>query len=166
MDANAQNAAEADAGRSLDQVDRESFAPRFTPWDGDAVAIALSGAALSHPAGAPQLCLDGDWQLAEGGKLDDRLGGDWSDAIPAQVPGSVHTALVAAGRLPDPTYGLNQKIARAESFKTWWMRREFTLAESFDGATLAFGGVANRCTVWLNGKMLGSHEGLFGGPDL
>ena len=33
------------------------------------------------------------------------------------------------------------------------------------GEKLMFGGVANRCTVWLNGRMLGGHEGMFGGPD-
>ena len=30
---------------------------------------------------------------------------------------------------------------------------------------LSFGGIANKCTIWLNGKLLGTHEGMFGGPD-
>ena len=37
--------------------------------------------------------------------------------------------------------------------------------ELLENPILSFGGVANRCTVWLNGKKLGSHEGMFGGPD-
>ena len=91
--------------------------------------------------------------------------GAWDDAIPAQVPGSVHTALVEAGRIPESTFGRNQIIARQESFKTWWMRYDFARPADMVGEKLMFGGVANRCTVWLNGEMLGSHEGMFGGPD-
>lgn len=150
---------------SMNALDRQAFAPRFTPWDAEAEEIALVAEPVTHPAGAPRLSLDGEWQLAEGGKLSDRLTGEWDDAIPARVPGSVHTALVKAGRIPETTFGRNQEIARLESFKTWWLRREFAGPADMVGARLMFGGVANRCTVWLNGKMLGGHEGMFGGPD-
>ena len=150
---------------SMNALDRRDFAPRFTPWDAEAQEVALSAESLSHPAGAERLSLDGMWQLAEGGRLSERLEGDWPDAIPAQVPGSVHSALVAAGRIPDPSFGRNQTIAREESFKTWWLRCEFPRPQDMTGEALVFGGVANRCTVWLNGRMLGSHEGMFGGPD-
>ena len=150
---------------TMDAIDRQAFAPRFTPWDEPPEAVALDAGSLAHPASPPSLSLDGEWQLAEGGKLSERLDGDWEDAIPARVPGSVHTALVEAGRIPETTFGRNQEIARGESFKAWWLRREFTRPEDMLGEELRFGGVANRCTVWLNGKMLGSHEGMFGGPD-
>ena len=161
----ASDQAERLAYKSLDEIDREEFAPRFTPWDTEPEAVALDASPIAHPPGREVLSLDGSWQLAEGGKLADRLGGPWPDAIPANVPGSVHTALVAAGVIPDPTVGLNQAIAREESFKTWWMRCDFQRPASVKGDTLLFEGVANRCTVWLNGKLLGSHEGMFGGPD-
>ncbi len=150
---------------SMNALDRESFAPRFTPWDAAPEDVELSAESLAHARGAPSLSLNGEWQLAEGGKLTDRLNGVWDDSIPAQVPGSVHSALVEAGRLPETTFGRNQEIARAESFKTWWLRREFARPDDLVGEDLKFGGVANRCTVWLNGEMLGSHEGMFGGPD-
>ena len=150
---------------SMNALDRESFAPRFTPWDTEPEDIALSRESVAHPIGAPSLSLDGEWQLADGGKLTDRLKGAWDDAIPAQVPGSVHSALVDAGRIPETTFGRNQEIARGESFKTWWMRCDFARPADMVGEKLMFGGVANRCTVWLNGVMLGSHEGMFGGPD-
>lgn len=153
------------AFKSLDEIEREEFAPRFTPWDAEPELVTLDDSPVSHPQGMQVLSLDGPWQLAEGGKLADRLDGAWSDALPAQVPGSVHTALVEAGILPDPSFGLNQAIARQESFKTWWMRCDFPRPAGVRGDALMFEGVANRCTVWLNGKMLGSHEGMFGGPD-
>ena len=151
--------------QSLDDIDRRSFAVQSSPWDGDAEPVALGSEPIAHPAGPAVVALDGEWQLAEGGKVHERLGDTWSDAIPARVPGSVHTALVEAGRLPDPTVGLNQNLAREESFKTWWMRREFRRGDLGERAQLSFGGIANRCAVWLNGKMLGGHEGMFGGPD-
>lgn len=157
--------AERPALRSLDEIEREEFAPRFTPWDTEPELVALNATPIAHPPAPEVLSLDGSWQLAEGGKLSDRLGGQWSDAMPASVPGSVHTALVEAGIIPDPTVGLNQQIARQESFKTWWMRRDFSCPAGFEGDTLMFEGVANSCTVWLNGEMLGGHEGMFGGPD-
>ncbi len=151
--------------QSLDEIDRESFAPRHTPWDLEPEQIQLTAQTADHPTGVPSLSLDGQWRMAEGGKVADRLHGDWPDAIPAQVPGSVHSALVEAGIIPDPTFGLNQTIARQESFKTWWMRCDFRRPANMNGDRLSFEGVANRCTVWLNGKLLGSHEGMFGGPD-
>ena len=151
--------------RSLDEIDREQFAPRFTPWDDEPELIALGEPTIRHPEAMEVLSLNGQWQMAEGGKLADRLHGQWSDAIPAKVPGSVHTALVEADVIPDPTIGLNQAIARQESFKTWWMRCEFKRPPNISGDMLMFEGVANSCTIWLNDKMLGSHEGMFGGPD-
>ncbi len=157
--------AERQIQKSLDEIEREEFAPRFTPWDAEPELVVLDDSPITHPLGMGVLSLDGAWQLAEGGKLADRLGGEWTDAIPANVPGSVHTALVEAGIIPDPSFGLNQAIARQESFKTWWMRRDFPCPASLRGDALMFEGVANRCTVWLNGKMLGGHEGMFGGPD-
>ncbi len=150
---------------SMNALDREAFAPRFTPWDLAAEDVALSAEPAKHPAGRRRLSLDGEWRLAEGGKFADRLQGAWDDSIAAQVPGSVHTALVDAGRIPETTFGRNQEIARQESFKTWWMRCDFSRPADMVGEKLLFGGVANRCTVWLNGEMLGSHEGMFGGPD-
>ncbi|MCY4018838.1 MAG: beta-mannosidase [Chloroflexi bacterium] len=157
--------AERHKKKSLDEIEREDFAPRFTPWDAEPEVVALNAPPIAHPPGMDVLSLDGSWQLAEGGKLADRLGGQWPDAIPANVPGSVHSALVEAGIIPDPTFGLNQAIARQESFKTWWMRCDFPRPAELSGDALMFEGVANRCTVWLNGEMLGSHEGMFGGPD-
>ncbi len=157
--------AEQHIQKSLDEIERVEFAPRFTPWDDEPESLALDNSPITHPQGTEVLSLDGSWQLAEGGKLADRLDGQWSDAIPANVPGSVHTALVEAGILPDPSFGLNQAIARQESFKTWWMRRDFSCPAELRGDELMFEGVANSCTVWLNGNMLGSHEGMFGGPD-
>jgi beta-mannosidase len=101
--------------KSLDEIDNKSFAAGPSPLGSKAVLVTLESGRSSHPAGAPVLALDGTWQMAEAGAERARLQNDWPDAIPAQVPGSVHAALVAAGKLPDPTIGRNQLIVAKAS---------------------------------------------------
>ncbi len=152
--------------RSLDEIDREAFNPGPAPLDLPAVTVDLHPGATELPDGPVTVSLDGTWELAEGGEAADRLGAaDWADAIPATVPGSVHTALLEAGRIPDPRVGLNDAKARENSFKTWWMRRTFPRPEKTTSERLIFGGIAVSATVWLNGVELGKHDGMFGGPE-
>lgn len=151
--------------QSLDAIDRASYMPGPAPGDAPHETVALSDGAAEHPPGAQAVLLDGIWRMVEGGEEAARLTGDWTDAIPATVPGSVHAALLDAGMIPDPYVGRNDAVAREKSFKTWWFRREFEIPKEFAGARLVFDGVAIHCTVWLNGKRLGEHEGMFGGPS-
>jgi len=151
--------------KSLDDVDRESYRAGPPPVDSPAEQVILSRETMLHAGAPPLLSLDGDWRMAEAGQDSDRLGSEWVDAIPARVPGSVHAALVEADRIPDPTVSTNQKIVRGESFKTWWFKKVFDKPEGMAASKLVFDGVCNRCTIWLNGKKLGEHEGMFGGPE-
>ena len=146
---------------SLDQVDRESFAQGPSPIAGAARAIELRPGRLDHPAGPPRLALNDGWEMVEGGEESERLSGDWADAIPAVVPGSIQTALLQAGRIPDPYVGRNDEIARAESFKTWWLKKRFRRPAEGSGERLVFGGICDACAIWLNGKKLGEHKGMF-----
>lgn len=149
-----------DVPKSMDQVDREEFAPRSSPLDSERMTLALAAGELALPAGPAAIDLGGDWEMASGLAPDDRLGQPWPDAIRAPVPCSVHTALLAAGRIPDPYVGLNDEIAYPEGFRTWWLRTTFPSA---DGAErVKFHGVFDACDVWLNGRFLGSHRGMFG----
>ena len=152
-------------GKSMDEIDIESYASDPSPTASKARMITLQSGNANHPAGASVLALDGTWQMAEAGAERSRLSGNWSDAIPAQVPGSVHAALVAAGKMPDPTVGRNQTIVAKASYKTWWFKTTFQRPQNTRGERLIFGGVCNRCTVWLNGVKLGGHEGMFGEPE-
>lgn len=147
--------------KSLDQVDRESFAPGQAPVDGKAIAIELAPGSVDHPSAPRSLSLDGDWVMASGGNEAERLKGDWRDALPAVVPGSIQTALLAAGKIPDPYVGKNDEIALAESFKTWWLIRTFQRPRNTAGEKLVFGGICDACTIWLNGAKLGEHKGMF-----
>ncbi|MCY4537071.1 MAG: beta-mannosidase [Chloroflexi bacterium] len=147
--------------KSLDQVDRESFGPAPSPVSGQAVKVALSPGKSADSDGPLRLSLDGEWLMADGGSEEQRLSGFWNDAMPALVPGSVHTALLAAGRIPDPYVGRNDEIAKKESFKTWWLMRRFERPAEVANARLVFGGICDSCSVWMNGEKLGDHKGMF-----
>ena len=86
---------------------------------------------------------------------------EWTQTIPAVVPGSVQTALLKAGRIPDPYIGRNDGIARQESFKTWWLKTKFERPKDVSGERLVFGGICDSCAIWLNGQKLGEHKGMF-----
>ncbi|MEK0316687.1 glycoside hydrolase family 2 protein [Cohnella sp. 56] len=154
---------------SLDAVERRRFAPGPSPFDRPArqVELRTAEAAFALAEAPPAIVLDGAWELAQDGDPATRLSGAWADAIPARVPGSIHTALAEAGLLADPSYGDNASAAKAFSHRTWWHRRMFDApgwAAAGWPATLTFDGVSPGCEVWLNGAKLGSHNGAFGGP--
>ena len=156
---------EAASRKSLDEIDRESFHAGRAPFDTEPEWVDLTPGAANDADDAVRISLDGTWEMVSGGETNGRLCGAWDGAIPAAVPGSVHSALVKAGRLPDPTVGKNQILAREESFKVWWMKKEFSCETPMQQARLLFGGICNRCSIWLNGTLLGEHEGMFGGPE-
>jgi beta-mannosidase len=151
-------------GGSLDELESESYEAGPSPMSPAPVRIEVQEGSASHGPPPPGLSLDGGWTMAENGTEQQRLNGNWADGIPAAVPGSVHGALQATGRIPDPKFGLNDAIAREKSFQTWWFKRTFARPAGTVGEQLVFDGVAIKCTVWLNGRLLGSHEGMFGGP--
>ncbi|MDX2614412.1 glycoside hydrolase family 2 protein [Streptomyces stelliscabiei] len=92
--------------------------------------------------------------LVEGWIL--RHGGD---ALPAEVPGCVHTDLLAAGLIPDPFLGRN------ETEVAWVGRREWTYEVELPGAgaagghdqtDLVFDGLDTAAEIRLDGRVLGS----------
>lgn len=155
-------------GGPLEEIEKASFRPGPGPLDSEPELVELAEGEAQHPTGPVILKLDGVWQMIEGASdesdIQSRLADEWSGSIPATVPGSVHTALWKAGRIPDPYFGLNQAIAREQSYKTWWFRTTFDRPKGASGERLVFDGVCSSATFWLNGKKLGTHLGMFGGP--
>lgn len=151
--------------KSLDELDRESFQAGPAPFDTTPQWIQLTESGQKADFAPEILCLDGQWEMISDGSEADRLNKAWENPIPAHVPGSVHAALVAAGIIPDPTFGENQKIAREESYKTWWFKKTFACTNRKKQMRLSFDGICNQCQIWLNGTLLGAHEGMFGGPE-
>ncbi|MFQ6098895.1 MAG: glycoside hydrolase family 2 protein, partial [Armatimonadota bacterium] len=95
-----------------------------------------------------------------GAHLPERDDSDWLD-VP--VPGDVHRALVAAGRLPEPFDGMNVERCQWVEEKEWWYRLEFECPEGVDAsrAQLHFEGLDTYATVWLNGERVGTAANMF-----
>ncbi|SDW34944.1 beta-mannosidase [Lutibacter oricola] len=89
--------------------------------------------------------------------------GDALNWAPAHVPGDVFTDLWRVGRIEDPHFGRNSVKAKWVNEYEWWYLNIFNVPEEMKGKTieLTFDGVDYACDVFVNGKMLGSHEGMF-----
>lgn len=140
------------------------------------IHAAETPASLANPyyvqprTGAQHIALSDNWELS------------WRDAqitattdLAAQAkwiqvahPQSVQMALHHAGELPHPYYNLNSKKYEWVDEKVWYYRRSFTLPVAAQGqyVFLAFEGIDYFGRVWLNGTLLGEHEGMFGGPSI
>lgn len=109
--------------------------------------------------------LDGEWEFCSSDDARDDIGSLRYENT-TQIPLSVYHSLHRAGILPDPYYGTNSKLYRYADEKAWYYRKKFTLCRpEFKGnAFLCFEGVAYYMRLWVNGTLIGDHEGMFGGP--
>ena len=84
----------------------------------------------------------------------------------ATIPAGTYWNLYEAGVLPHPYEGENSHLYKFVDQKVWYYRRRFNVSGySSDGnAYLCFDGMGYFSRVWVNGKLVGEHEGLFGGP--
>lgn len=105
------------------------------------------------------------------------VGFDDSAWLPAVVPGTVLTSLVANKVVPEPYYGTNNRIAdrripdiatAGREFYTYWYRTEITIPANFAGRTvwLEPQGVNYRAEVWVNGHLLTMLSGMFQSASL
>jgi beta-mannosidase len=119
---------------------------------------------------AQHIALDRDWNLgwrdAQIAAVDELQ--SQSKWIDVSTPTSIHMALFHARELPHPYYNLNSEKYRWTERKVWYYRKAFTVPESARGryVMLCFDGIAYFARVWLNGQLLGHHEGMFGGPNV
>jgi beta-mannosidase len=106
-----------------------------------------------------KLTLNGRWQLHKTNEPD-----TVKDAIPATVPGCVHTDLLAAGQIPDPYFGDNELAVQWVSETDWTYRRTFTVPADFlahDYILLHCAGLDTLATVTVNGYTLGQTDNQF-----
>ncbi len=111
------------------------------------------------------LSLDGEWEFCYTDTAQEEIGALDFKHI-SKIPSSVYYSLYHAGILPDPYYGTNSKLYHWVDEKVWYYRKRFKLKrpDFFGNAFLCFDGVAYYSRVWINGTLLGDHEGMFGGP--
>jgi beta-mannosidase len=99
--------------------------------------------------------LTGKWQFQQRGAED------W---LPANVPGSVHTDLMANGRIPDPFVADNEKRVQWVAEADWVYRTIFTCTRgllSEEKVLLVCDGLDTLATVFLNGHELGHTDNMF-----
>ena len=86
-----------------------------------------------------------------------------AQALSAIVPGDIHWDLERAGKVPPLYYGVNSKEAGWVAGKEWWYRKGFVVPSGWRGKRvwLRFDAADYLAEVWLNGRLLGRHEGQF-----
>ncbi len=90
------------------------------------------------------------------------LGDGWilrheSEALPASVPGCVHTDLMAAGVIPDPFLGRNETDVAWVGRRDWTYERELPApALAQEQTDLVFDGLDTVAEVSLDGRLLGT----------
>jgi beta-mannosidase len=103
--------------------------------------------------------LHGDWQLARA---------DGAYACVYAVPGDVHSALIAAGHIPDPYKGINEFDVRWVADEEWVASREFdwtagakTGVGMFDSWLLELDYLDTVAEVFVNGKSVLKAQNAF-----
>jgi len=125
---------------------------------------------ITPRSGDRHVSLSGVWDLSYrdtpiGSLADLKSQSKW---VHASVPNSIQWALYEAGELPNPYEFLNSKQYTWIPDKVWYYRRTFT-SPSLPNAQYVFlclDGAGYYSRIWLNGNLLGRHEGMFEGPEI
>lgn len=121
------------------------------------IIVSIAAFATIVRAAPTQFSLDGPgWKLHQADKPN--------DIIPATVPSTVHTALLAAHQIPNPFYRQNAKKLQWIGQATWVYSRHFNVAASL----LAMHHVELRCQglqtiahITINGKHITDTNNMF-----
>ncbi len=120
--------------------------------------LMMVAAGFLNPAyaqGVLTLNLGGSWQVSKVGD---------PEMIPATVPGCIHTDLLAAGKIPDPYFGDNEKKVQWVSNAAWVYRRSFDVAADLlahERVLLRCEGLDTLATIMINGSKVGRTDNMF-----
>ncbi len=109
--------------------------------------------------------LKGEWEFLYLDKRIEKVSDiEWT--LKGNLPNSVYHLLHECGIAPNPYVGENSKEYRWVDEKIWYFKRKIALdMPDFEGKVfLCFDGVCYYSRLWINGTLIGDHEGLFGGP--
>ncbi len=87
-----------------------------------------------------------------------------TDWLPAMVPGTVHTDLMANGVIPDPSFRMNENAVQWVDKQQWVYRRSFEVPEEVlreKKVLLKANGLDTYATVSINGRKVGSSDNMF-----
>lgn len=134
------------------------------------LSLLLPFLAARAVAASPHETPVGGWRLIEaanvaaGGAAISQVGFGTVGWMPAVVPGTVLTSMVAAGRYPEPLFGLNNlKIPETLCRQRYWYRTEVVVPRANAGrhTWLRFDGVNYAAEVWVDGHHVGAVHGAF-----
>lgn len=114
-----------------------------------------SGAGLAEAEPIARLSLGGAWQVFREGS---------GKAIPANVPGCIHTDLLAAKKIPDPYFRDNEKTVQWVGESNWVYRRPFDVASELlarQHVLLRCEGLDTLATITLNGSQVARTDNMF-----
>ncbi|MFH1118389.1 MAG: glycoside hydrolase family 2 protein [Bacteroidota bacterium] len=84
--------------------------------------------------------------------------------MPASIPGTIHTDLMAAGKIEDPYYRLNERKVQWIDKVNWEYRTSFKMTGkdlARQNIRLVFEGLDTWADVYLNGKLLLKADNMF-----
>ena len=100
-------------------------------------------------------------EIASGWQFRQKDSGEW---LPATVPGTVHTDLMANGKIEDPFYRMNELGLQWIDKKDWEYKTVFFVDGNLiekKNQRLIFKGLDTYADVYLNGEQLGSADNMF-----
>ena len=133
-------------------------------------AQAAAGAGRAGGNMMQDVDLNGTWQVLErpltliGESGLGEVKGVKDGWIPAQVPGEIHLDLISAGKMAEPSVGLNALADRWPETKSWWYRTSFNVDAGFlslERQDLVFDGLDLYAQVFVNGKLVGKAADAF-----
>ena len=101
------------------------------------------------------LSLNSTWSLRDASKP--------SETLPAPVPGSVHDALLTAGKIPDSHHAYNERDQMWVGDRTWIYSRDFDLTAAdlaHEHLDLVAEGIDTLCTIRINGQVLARTDNM------
>ncbi len=112
---------------------------------------------FAFPAAAQisRVDLGGAWEVSAAGS------NDW---FAASVPGSIHTDLLAAKRIPDPFFGTNEVAVQWVGERAWTYRRTFNVPDGFlkkEHQLLRCEGLDTLATVTINGHQVAHTDNMY-----
>ena len=100
-------------------------------------------------------------EVSSGWQFRQKDSGDW---LPATVPGTVHTDLLANGRIEDPFYRMNELGLQWIDKKDWEYRTKLSVDDELinkKNQYLVFKGLDTYADIYLNGECIGSADNMF-----
>jgi beta-mannosidase len=112
------------------------------------ISVGQSSAALQYE-------LDKNWEFRQAGTAN------W---MPATVPGTVHTDMMANGKMEDPYYRMNEREVQWIDKVNWEYKSSFSVEATLlkrQNITLVFEGLDTYARVYLNGSLLLETNNMF-----